>query len=352
MINQGCETPKYAFAFTMISLFKHLKSHTSRNDDAKPPEWTPAPEISHTDGKYDDAPDEEYQDGISYCLTYPLCPPALVPTHAIDRIRSEGARAWGLDDPFTPLPLSSSTQDPHYFSTLYLNRFSGFIRNIPPDSKSQSVVRVSTNENCKDYCLLSDLPIAAGLYDTFGRRGVYFEVVIHEMDAPTSFVTVGTACKPYPTFRHPGWNRQSTGWHLDDLRKFFEDSDGGRDYTDNGHPLPLPWKSSRTGHKTQFIPNGSTIGCGYIFQSGSIFYTYNGLRLPNAFEGVHLPRGELDVFAAVGVCGKTRFDVNFGGETFRWVDGNTWEWRVEGVARRLETGSGTGRGDELPAYSS
>ncbi|KAE9385127.1 hypothetical protein BT96DRAFT_968482 [Gymnopus androsaceus JB14] len=243
----------------MTNLFKSLKSHIVSHDtrheyakqESRPPEWAAAPEISHTRGQYNEAPDQEFRDGLSFCQQNPLSPP---------------------------------------------------VDNIPPDSKERNVVHVATDRYCKDYCLLSDLPIGAGLYDTHGREG--------------------TSCLPYPVFRLPGWNRQSSGWHLDDLRKFFEDPDG-----------------------EQYIPSGSTIGCGYTFKTGSIFYNFNGIRLPNAFDGAHLPRHERDVFAAIGVSGQTNFDVNFGGEPFRWVPGNTWQWRVEGIVERLTFG------DELPAYS-
>ncbi|KAF9028529.1 hypothetical protein BDP27DRAFT_1327300 [Rhodocollybia butyracea] len=288
-------------------------------------------------GQFNEASDQEYQDGRSFCLEYPLLPPSLVPSHIIDRIKSDGAKAWGLATP----PAS------HY-------RFSGSVENIIPDSKGQDIVHVSTTRLCKDYCLVSNLPIAVGMYDTFGRDGVYFEIVIQEMHPPASFLAVGTCCQPYPVFRLPGWNRESTGWHLDDLRKFFEDSDGGRDYTNHGRPLPLPFRPEDPSQ--QYIPTGSTVGCGYIFSTGSIFYTFNGLRLPDAFSGAHLPRHERDVFAAIGVSGQTKFDVNFGGEPFRWLPGNTWPWRVEGLVGRSilgEGGSSSGAGgEELPAYSS
>ncbi|KAE9385055.1 hypothetical protein BT96DRAFT_968490 [Gymnopus androsaceus JB14] len=317
----------------MTNLFKSLKSHIVSHDtrheyakqESRPPEWAAAPEISHTRGQYNEAPDQEFRDGLSFCQQNPLSPPSLFPTFAIDRIKAEGAKAWGLQLP--------SSQD----------RFSGRVDNIPPDSKERNVVHVATDRYCKDYCLLSDLPIGAGLYDTHGREGVYFEVAIHEMHPPESFIAIGTSCLPYPVFRLPGWNRQSSGWHLDDLRKFFEDPDGGRDYTHNGQPLPLPYNPQN--RREQYIPSGSTIGCGYTFKTGSIFYTFNGIRLPNAFDGAHLPRHERDVFAAIGVSGQTNFDVNFGGEPFRW-------WRVEGIVERLTFGeASSSAGDELPAYS-
>jgi len=149
----------------------------------------------------------------------------------------------------------------------------------------------------------------------------------------------GTACRPYPVWRLPGWNRMSAGFHLDDFRKFFEDPDGGRDYT-----------------SSSIIPSihpGDTIGCGYAFHTGTLFYTYNGQRLPPAFTGIYLPRHARDVFAAIGVEGRCRFQVNFGGDTFRWLEGNEWGWRVEGHVGMLLGGGSSDRGNEeemLPAY--
>jgi len=125
----------------------------------------------------------------------------------------------------------------------------------------------------------------------------------------------------------------SAGFHLDDFRKFFEDPDGGRDYTD----------------AISHIRSGDIVGCGYEFATGALFYTYNGSRLPNAFTGIYIPRHQQDVFAAIGVEGHTEFQVNFGGDVFRWKEGNEWAWRVEGHVGRLGGGSGL-QDDELPAY--
>jgi hypothetical protein len=118
------------------------------------------------------------------------------------------------------------------------------------------------------------------------------------------------------------------------MRKFFEDPDGGRDYTD-----------AVTG-----INSGDTIGCGYEFASGTLFFTYNGMRLPAAFTGIYLPRQNHDVFAAIGVEGDCDLEVNFGGEYFRWKEGSEWAWRVEGHVGRLGGGSGA-YDDELPSYN-
>ena len=118
------------------------------------------------------------------------------------------------------------------------------------------------------------------------------------------------------------------------MRKFYENPDGGQDYT------PVLTK----------ISAGDTIGCGFDFADSSVFFTYNGMRLPPAFRGVYLPRAQYDVYAAIGVEGKCEFEVNFGGDIFKWKEGNEWAWRVEGHVGRLSATSGAYVGDELPSY--
>ncbi|KAJ2935437.1 hypothetical protein H1R20_g1655, partial [Candolleomyces eurysporus] len=297
----------------------HSTEHDGNNASSSsaggaPPEWSAAPEISHKWGKWNEAPDDEYQAGEDFCNENPVMAPRILPSHVVDKINSVGCKAWGVQYPTSP-------------------RFSGQIRNTDEAKGGPVVVAITTNEECKDVCLLSDLPILAGLYDIHGKQGVYYEVLIQKM---VGFVAVGTACRPYPEWRMPGWNRLSAGLHLDDLRKFFEDPDGGRDYVD--------------ADVLSRIRPGDIIGCGYDFATGAIFYTYNGLRLPNAFTGVYLPRPQHDVFAAIGVSGECELQVNFGGEVFKWKEGNEWAWRVEGHVGRLTGGPGP-YDEELPAYS-
>jgi len=145
-------------------------------------------------------------------------------------------------------------------------------------------------------------------------------------------VAIGTASKPYPEYRFPGWNRLSAGLHLDDMRKFFEDPDGGQDFTSGIR---------------QLTP-GDVVGCGYEFQHGEIFFTYNGSRFPAAFKGVYFPKEKQDVYAAIGVGGHVKLDVNFGAEPFIWKAGNTDEWRM---ARHIGCLSAEPtESEELPSY--
>lgn len=186
-----------------------------------------------------------------------------------------GAKAWEMQVPTAP-------------------RFKGTISRTEYGTTS-----IRAQRECRETTLLSNLPIMGGLYDVPPEmEGVYFEITVNKMEG---VVAIGTACRPYPEFRFPGWNRQSAGLHLDDMRKFFEDPDGGRDYIAEGKLKP-----------------GDVIGCGYGFGRAVIFFTYNGERLPDAFTGVHLPRTAWDVYAAIGVCGECEVEVNFGCRGFAW----------------------------------
>ena len=82
---------------------------------------------------------------------------------------------------------------------------------------------------------------------------------------------LGTICKLYPDYRLPGWNRLSTGLHLDDMQKFYEDQ-GGHAY-DKRLPIPLLTGKGKAHHHHQVIRSG------YELSSKSLFYTYDGVRL-------------------------------------------------------------------------
>lgn len=293
-----------------------------------PPAWTPAPEESHLYGQYNEANEGEFEAAETYCEHHPVVPPKLLSSDMVERIEVEGGRAWNMEVPRTP-------------------RFVGRVMDGGEKGKA-GVCRITTEKKCRDVCLLSNLPIMAGLYVTQGKTGVYFEVLVKKMGGVVAIGTsvrsdflaqnmadrlAGTACRPYPDWRLPGWNRLSAGLHLDDMRKFYDDPTGGRDY----NPV-----------LSQFSA-GDIIGCGYDFSSSSMFYTYNGVRLPDAFGGIYLPRSQFDVYAAIGVERDCELEVNFGGDVFKWKEGNEWAWRVEGHVGRLSSTSGQ-YGEDLPSY--
>ncbi|KAH8104512.1 hypothetical protein BXZ70DRAFT_1005037 [Cristinia sonorae] len=284
---------------------------TTANSSDAPPEWQPAPEQSHDHGLYNEASDSDFESAGAFCRQYPPEGSRLLSSDIVERIEAEGCRAWGLGYPRS-------------------QRWAGSIK-AAGEKGGKSLVKVVTEERCREVCLMSDLPIMGGLYDTHGKTGIYYEVLIHKMDG---IIAIGTTCLPYPDWRFPGWERLSAGLHLDDMRKFFEDPDGGRDYS------PL----------LSAVSPGDTFGCGYDFTRNSVFFTFNGQRLPDAFTGLYVPRHLHDVYAAIGVEGACEFDVNFGGELFRWKEGNEWAWRVEGHVGRL-TGPSGGDDGELPTYN-
>ena len=144
----------------------------------------------------------------------------------------------------------------------------------------------------------------------------------------------GMACRPYPGWRMPGWNRLSTGFHTDDCSTFFEDPDGGRAYVGEFA-----------------IESGHVVGIGYRFATGEVFWTHNGRNLGPAFTGVFMPCEQHDVYAAIGVTGpgEAEFEVNFGaGWDFEWKEGNNW--KVQGHVG-MSPGGMSGVDDDLPSYT-
>ncbi|KAF8581039.1 hypothetical protein K439DRAFT_1414762 [Ramaria rubella] len=280
---------------------------------AAPPEWTAAVEPSHNWGLKNEASKINYETAEEFCTIHPVTLPKFLDSRLVDQIR---AASWHLEEP------SSS-------------RFKGHVKN------SSNHIFITTYSDCEDFSLLSNLPIIAGQYNRNGQYGVYYEVTVNRMD-PDAVVALGSACRPYPEWRLPGWNRLSAGLHLDDMRKFFEDPNGGRDYTGSQEYL-------------RHLEAGDTFGFGYEFPSGNIFFTRNGGRLPNAFIGEYLPSRYddpgYDVYAAIGVSGRTEVVVNFGVEPFKWKEANLPQWRVENHVGKLG-GSTHSTRDELPAYTS
>ena len=148
---------------------------------------------------------------------------------------------------------------------------------------------------------------------------------------------VGSVCVPNADWRFPGRTRLSVGLHLDNCRKFYQEPGEGQEYETSGL---LPAKGFTSEDKNYWI------GFGYEFETNSVFYTYNGKRLPNAFTGVYAPLREYDVCAAIGVEGENEFEVNFGKVDFQWEVGNQLNWRIAGHVGVNARPSG-GEGEKL-----
>ncbi|KAJ7629019.1 hypothetical protein FB45DRAFT_1004421 [Roridomyces roridus] len=302
-----------------------------------PPQYAPTSGQSHESSEHN-ATLDEYETADLFCRRHPSIPIATIfhqDTHA-----NLPVQKWGL---------VSRNADPA--GTIHPNYMEPGITCVRiTKSHHASGVRLVNRsadgregefQNRGDTCYTSNLPVIAGQYGVNAKRGVYFEVTIHEMSGELTTMALGMQCLPYPPNRLPGWHRRSAALHFDDGRIYFDNSDGGTDYYD---------ASKAHNNNINLNHKGNVVGCGYDFNSngvGYLFYTLNGRLLPIALRGI-FDMGDkeeelVDVFAAVGVTdGPCRFTVNFGAEPFRWngpahshsQGQNTWDqaaWTVEGI---------------------
>lgn len=145
----------------------------SMRQSPPPPVWTPAPEQSYVYGRFNEAAEEDCDKADLFCSLNAVEPSRLLPSSDIDRIAGEGSSAWELEFHVTDL---SFTQR---------QTFQGTIHNQSKLSSGAGLVtKVETARECKDCCLISNLPLISALYyrpQTRGR-GVYYELTIQKMN--------------------------------------------------------------------------------------------------------------------------------------------------------------------------
>lgn len=141
--------------------------HHRSAEERHPPAWNPAPERSHALGLFNEASDDEWERASAFCTAHPPIPPKLLASDVIDRIRVLGCAAWDIERP----------TDAHFIG--HIER--GDQIKLGSGGGTWKV-KVRTEKRCRDSCVMSDLPLMAGLYDIHGRRGVYYEVRVNRMD--------------------------------------------------------------------------------------------------------------------------------------------------------------------------
>ena len=147
----------------MSWLSRNLSLH-HHDSEPPPPTWAPATEEARQWGLVNEASEEEFEAARRFCARNPPESPRYVASNEVDRIRSEGYKAWGL-------VLSKQP------------RFSGTVKDVYSTTRrGPKLIEVFSAADCADTCILSNLPIMGGMYDISGKSGVYFEVTILQMD--------------------------------------------------------------------------------------------------------------------------------------------------------------------------
>jgi len=143
-----------------------LRRRRPTEEQHPPPAWNPAPEMSHRLGLFNEASDDDWERAEAFCRAHPPTIPKLLASEVIDRIRVLGCAAWGLERP----------NDAHFVGQIERGD------QITAAGGGGGTWKVRTEKRCQDSCVMSDLPLMAGLYDIHGRCGVYYEVRVNKME--------------------------------------------------------------------------------------------------------------------------------------------------------------------------
>ncbi|WVF69681.1 hypothetical protein IAT40_004460 [Kwoniella sp. CBS 6097] len=130
----------------------------------------------------------------------------------------------------------------------------------------------------------------------------YWEVKMYEKPANTE-IAIGLATKPYPSFRLPGWNKNSVAYFA---------SDGFKSHN-------YPFTASSYGPP---LAEGDVLGVGYRPRTGTVFFTRNGRKMEDAYTGLQ----RLNLFPIVGANGPCTIHVNLGQAGFVFIEANVKKW--------------------------
>ena len=187
-------------------------------------------------------------------------------------------------------------------------------------------VFVKSRSQCQDTTLLSNLPFYFAAKDgpssaesaflsTPRTKTIFFQVEINRLAGSDAVIALGFAARPYPVNRLPGWHRASLAVHGDDGRRYVNDAWGGVDF------VPQFRAGEVVGIGMRFTGEASHRGRTRMEIKAEAFFTRNGIEEDSWFmneerdaerdEGVEGLIGELDLYAAIGVCGGVECHVRF-----------------------------------------
>lgn len=130
----------------------------------------------------------------------------------------------------------------------------------------------------------------------------YWEAKIFQKPETTT-IAIGLSTKPYPTFRFPGFCKHSVGIYSQDGFKCYN------------HPF------NAQSYGMPFV-KGDVIGVGYRPRTGTVFFTRNGMRMPEAFSGLQ----GYNLFPTISANGLAEVHVNFGHAGFVFIEANVKKW--------------------------
>lgn len=165
------------------------------------------------------------------------------------------------------------------------------------DEEGRVLIEIPTDQNqfqkiiasprlMNDFSIQATLPLVPSLVN-------YFEISIIS-SASTTTIVIGLSSRPYPSFRLPGWNRNSFAFHGDDGNLYCNNPYDGVSYE-------------------RSFGVGDVVGCG--IKNRTLYFTKNGKSLRKT--GVAFADDSSCIlFPSVGFDGSCVLLVNFGQQSF------------------------------------
>ncbi|CAG8576450.1 9841_t:CDS:2 [Paraglomus brasilianum] len=259
-----------------------------------------APESIHVFGKRHEASTNSYRAAEEFSRKHP--PQQLLPSdeHIRSIVSQGGAPAYQFV-PEHPVTVTVSekgrvVQFTKKEDTMVQTNYPLFVPRVQTDSVESRDASGGTDSTIIQMPVSEVTPVSSenkSLQKSVGNSEVrvlhYFEITVLSNASPRdTTIAIGLATKPYPSFRLPGWNLNSVGYHSDDGHKF-NDAFGGRSYGPEWGQV------------------GDTIGCRYYPDLGYVFFTKNGKNLGTAFTGMRYIW-----FPTIGADGLCKLQINFG----------------------------------------
>lgn len=295
------------------------------NSNSQLPVYQTTPKrLPSTSSVFSQMPDNERDLGDHFCNITPIHDPINISPEEFQRMADHNLKL---------VPAPNLILHPGAKHLTITSRFKGGeIRYVSASGgEKKDTTFVQTKKGTEDIYFKSDLPLYSPnlvkqrkfpmMYSSLASipgslpSVIYFEALITTKIGNPAYnnISIGFICQPYPEFRQPGWHPGSIAIHSENGNRYVNDSLAGKEFVGS------------------FTQAGTIVGFGIDMKRMAAFFTRNGkwekewsliedlnsapIHPERGFRdgGIEGFEGNKDIYAAVGMLGRTGVQVNLNG---------------------------------------